>query len=72
VVTDGITDTAGPGGQPFGRERLLEVVQASRALSAEKIVQAVGQAAERFGEHRPQHDDVTALVLIRRPDSAGE
>jgi serine phosphatase RsbU (regulator of sigma subunit) len=66
--TDGVTDAIDEVGQQYGIERLLEVVQRVRTLSAERIVQAIlSDLATHTGE-LPAFDDVTLMVLKRLGD----
>lgn len=63
LVTDGIEETFNSNDEFFGRERLLEVAQNHRDQSAEKMVQAVFEAATQFAEGEAQEDDFTILVI---------
>jgi phosphoserine phosphatase RsbU/P len=59
--TDGLVDAQNDLGEPFGEQRLLDVVCAHRTAMPETIVQAVLAGAEEYGA-RPT-DDRTLLVL---------
>jgi sigma-B regulation protein RsbU (phosphoserine phosphatase) len=63
LVTDGLLETPSSDGRQFGVDRLLDVVQAHRDESAQRIVQAAFEAAQQFGDGGPQRDDITAIVL---------
>jgi len=59
--TDGLVDARNEAGEPFGEQRLLEIVCERRAETPEAIVAAVIEAALAFGA-RPA-DDRTVLIL---------
>ncbi|QEF97371.1 Phosphoenolpyruvate-protein phosphotransferase [Stieleria maiorica] len=63
VPTDGTEESMSPGGREFGQERMLNVVRTNRRMSAAQIVNALFLAARDFADHRPQEDDITALVV---------
>ncbi len=70
VVTDGITETRSPAGEEFGVDRLRSVLAAdgggTGAPSGGRLLSAVTRATEDFRQSLPPHDDVTALVIVRR------
>jgi sigma-B regulation protein RsbU (phosphoserine phosphatase) len=59
--TDGLVDARNAVGEPFGEQRLLDVVGAHRTEAPETIVQAVLDEAEAFGAQPV--DDRTLLVM---------
>ncbi|HLZ49981.1 MAG TPA: PP2C family protein-serine/threonine phosphatase [Candidatus Acidoferrum sp.] len=65
MYTDGITETAGDGGEDFGESRLLEIVHKNRDLEAAQILLSVEGALEQFrvGE---QEDDMTLVIARAR------
>jgi len=63
IVTDGITEAESLGGVPFGLDRLLNVVRASRALPSREIVERIQAAVKAHTENAPQGDDLTAVVV---------
>jgi sigma-B regulation protein RsbU (phosphoserine phosphatase) len=65
VVTDGITESAAPGGGQLGLSGLESVLEQLQFLSADELAQRVVQAAAQFRQTLPQHDDVTVLALMR-------
>jgi hypothetical protein len=65
LYTDGVTDAVGPGGERFGRERLLAALE-QPAGSAQEVVDRIRAALEGFADGHPQRDDVACLVLRRR------
>ena len=63
LVTDGILETTDPDGNMFGEDRLFENVTSGQDSSAAEIVVGLLSAARRFGGHRPQRDDNTAVII---------
>ena len=51
--------------EPFGLERLEEVIRLHRNDAADNIKQAVINAVQTYVGSAPQHDDIT-LVIIKR------
>lgn len=64
LFTDGITETANPEGEEFGRERLAEVLRESRHLPLAEIRHQVDRALCSFAFNAPAADDRT-LLLVR-------
>ncbi len=62
--SDGIPDTLGPGGEPYGEARVLATVQGAHALPTREIVNAVFAHLAAFAPG-PAGDDRT-LVCLRR------
>jgi serine phosphatase RsbU (regulator of sigma subunit) len=50
-------------GQEFGARRLIDVVHASRALSAREIVDGIFEAVNAFRGEAAQNDDMTAVAV---------
>lgn len=61
--TDGIYETFGPDDEEFGAQRVAEIVQSRRSLSARDIMQAIVDAVEGYRGDRPQADDMTVVVV---------
>jgi phosphoserine phosphatase RsbU/P len=59
--TDGLVDARNAAGEPYGEQRLLESLVATRTQSAESIVKAALADAEAFGGE--PNDDRTLLVM---------
>jgi len=64
LVTDGITESASPGDELFGVDRLTETLGSAPIASAAGLVEHVVKAAGDFRDSTPQADDVTVLALI--------
>jgi PAS domain S-box-containing protein len=60
--TDGVTDTRGEGGELFGEERLIELLDGAAALYADEVASRIDEALQAF-ERGQQRDDVALLVL---------
>jgi sigma-B regulation protein RsbU (phosphoserine phosphatase) len=65
--TDGIFEAMNDGGEEFGIGRTLEVVNATRHLSAQEIVRAVTSAVEQHRRGAPQNDDMTVVAVRLTP-----
>jgi serine phosphatase RsbU (regulator of sigma subunit) len=68
--TDGVTEAMDIVGQQFGEERLQAAVAVTPNASAQEIVAAVVYAVRAFTGDAPQSDDLTLLVVKRRPLAA--
>jgi sigma-B regulation protein RsbU (phosphoserine phosphatase) len=68
--TDGVTEAMDIAGQQFGEERLRATVAAIPNASAQQITSAVVDAVKTFTGDAPQSDDLTLLVVKRRPVTA--
>ncbi|MCD4706981.1 MAG: PP2C family protein-serine/threonine phosphatase [Candidatus Sabulitectum sp.] len=65
LYTDGITETMSPSEEPFGVERLSNVIIRHCRESGEAIIGTIGVLVEAFRDEGDQEDDVTALVVAR-------
>ena len=65
IYTDGIIEAMNPKNEMFGEERLIEILQESRNLSSEKIIDAVVTAVQKFAALAAQFDDITMVVVKR-------
>jgi serine phosphatase RsbU (regulator of sigma subunit)/catechol 2,3-dioxygenase-like lactoylglutathione lyase family enzyme len=61
LYSDGLTEAENREGEPFGEERLAEVMQEHRESNAEDLVRAIVEAAMHFSEGE-QQDDITLVV----------
>jgi sigma-B regulation protein RsbU (phosphoserine phosphatase) len=64
LYTDGLTETAAPGGELFGAGRLTSLVAAHPPHSAQDLIQTVRSGVEAFAQGALPTDDLT-LVAIR-------
>jgi serine phosphatase RsbU (regulator of sigma subunit) len=65
--TDGVTEAMDADGQPFGVERLRQVLAADPGASADQAVSAVVDAVRAFTGDAPQSDDIAIFVVRRGP-----
>ena len=63
LLTDGVLEALSPEGTEFGTERTLETVQANRGRPACEIVEVLHDEIAAFCRHRPQLDDITAVII---------
>jgi sigma-B regulation protein RsbU (phosphoserine phosphatase) len=70
ACSDGILERRNAAGAYFGEPGLIRVGREALSGSAESVLEAVFQAAERHGENRPWEDDATVVVVKR--DTAAE
>lgn len=66
VYTDGMTEVF-HGQDEFGEARLLEAFLACRETTAERTLSSLWHTLGAFSDGQDQSDDMTALVLFRRP-----
>ena len=64
LYTDGLTEAENTAHEPFGAERLVEVVAAYADYSAADILAAIVEAVQDFMGEAPPFDDMT-LVVVR-------
>jgi len=70
VCSDGVTEARSAAGEEFGRERLSAAVAGCHGLPAETVLERLMTAVRQFSAGAPQADDITALVLRYRGDTA--
>jgi phosphoserine phosphatase RsbU/P len=70
VYSDGVTDATNVGGDEFGRERLVEAITGGHGTKPETLLERVLDAVRTFSRDAPQADDITALILRYRGESA--
>jgi serine phosphatase RsbU (regulator of sigma subunit)/HAMP domain-containing protein len=67
LYTDGITEAQNAEGGFFDEDRLKEVARANVRRTALEIQEAVMSEVDAFVEEAPQSDDITLMVVVRRP-----
>lgn len=63
LYTDGVVEARSGDGEPFGRERALELLRRHRAESAERLVGRLHTAIRSWEGDGPQGDDQTAMII---------
>ncbi len=63
--TDGVSEAFNSADEPFGKERLIQVLRDNRRESSQSISEAVFRAVKEFASRRHVFDDVTMIVLKR-------
>jgi sigma-B regulation protein RsbU (phosphoserine phosphatase) len=66
VATDGFSEATSPGGELFGHERLLALVESNATAAASGVADRLFTAVTQFAAGRAQDDDQTLLVLKGR------
>jgi serine phosphatase RsbU (regulator of sigma subunit) len=60
--TDGIVEAMNEQNEMFGFERLLEVVQGAKSMTADSLLKEIIDRVNAFAGAAPQHDDLTVIV----------
>jgi sigma-B regulation protein RsbU (phosphoserine phosphatase) len=61
--TDGIWETFDKTGNPFGKERLKDIIRQKAEASADEIMNEILTALARFRQGEEPEDDVTLVVI---------
>lgn len=67
LFTDGIVEMRNEQTELFGYERLVPIIRREKHGTAQDLVDAIVEELQAFCPQRPYKDDVTLLVLRRRP-----
>ncbi len=62
LFTDGISEAMNAAGEEWGDERLLQVVDANRALPARKLIDRIMRTSDEFVAGAAQFDDMTLIT----------
>jgi sigma-B regulation protein RsbU (phosphoserine phosphatase) len=65
LVTDGLLERSNPSGAMFGDEKLEVTLGRVRGQPAAEVLDALFDAAKKFGRGAPWADDTTAMVIVR-------
>jgi serine phosphatase RsbU (regulator of sigma subunit) len=68
LITDGFFEWENPDGEEFGVPRLEYVLRAARDLSAEQVIERLRAAVAEFCQGTEQMDDLTVVILRRKPE----
>jgi len=63
LYTDGIVEAMNEKEEMFGFERLLEIVNSARSMSAESLLKEILDRVNKFAGEAEQHDDLTVIVV---------
>ncbi|MES0447436.1 MAG: PP2C family protein-serine/threonine phosphatase [Desulfobacterales bacterium] len=63
LYTDGIVEAMNEKEEMFGFERLIEVVQGVRSMTADSLLKEVLDSINAFAGEAAQHDDLTVIVI---------
>jgi len=66
LYSDGVVEAQNEAEDEFEEERFLTVLQESRELPAEQVIDQVFQAVEEFVGKAPQHDDITLMIVKKK------
>ncbi len=65
LYTDGIVEREDPKGEPFGDNRLIELVKQERREKASTIIERLFMEVYKFGANEKWRDDATAVIVKR-------
>jgi len=63
LLTDGVTETVSPQGEPFGRERTKQIIEKYRQQPVEEFAEHLINYVTRFRGSGPQLDDITVMAV---------
>jgi phosphoserine phosphatase len=69
LLSDGIYEYSGPGGEQFGEQRVMELVAAHRGERMDTLCARLLAGLQAFAAGAPQEDDIT-VVLVKREEGA--
>ncbi|MEW5805893.1 MAG: PP2C family protein-serine/threonine phosphatase [Acidobacteriota bacterium] len=61
--TDGLTEAEAPGGEFFGRERVLEILRAKQENGTSDILKEILNALKRFLGEKTLSDELSLLLI---------
>lgn len=63
LYTDGVTEAHNVKSELYGEERLIKVMEDTRALPGEQVLECILDDVNRYAEGVPQFDDMTMVIL---------
>jgi sigma-B regulation protein RsbU (phosphoserine phosphatase) len=72
LYSDGVPEAEDAGQNEYGDDSFIEVGKANAHRSAVEIQDAVIDAVLEFTGDAPQFDDITLVVVVRKPEGLGE
>lgn len=70
LFTDGVSEAHNLLGEEYGEDRLLELLEKTKDLTCEQMVEKVIESLRHFVGNASQHDDITVSVIRYRPRNA--
>jgi phosphoserine phosphatase RsbU/P len=70
LLSDGIYEYANAGDEEFGEDRVEAILGAHHAQSMAELSATLLRAVDEFAQGAPQEDDITIVLVKRRPVSA--
>jgi len=67
VMTDGIFEYENPAGEQFEESRVTEIIRTHAGEPMTTVAKRIVQAVDDFADGAPQMDDMTILLIGRRP-----
>jgi serine phosphatase RsbU (regulator of sigma subunit) len=67
LYTDGVVDAQSPQLGRFGREQMVDAVQANLGRSAQAVQDGLLAHLQQFMGDEPQFDDISLMVIMREP-----
>ena len=62
LYTDGVSEAMNANREPFGTERIVDLILRHGAASPKELLDALMDAVRQFSGDAPQHDDMTLLI----------
>jgi len=63
IGTDGLWETCNPEGEPFGKNRVKELIHRYASLTARQILDSIIAELQAFRKDAAQEDDITLVVV---------
>lgn len=65
--TDGITESFSPEGEPFGEDRLIQAITSTSSSNLTTLKEKINQTLREFRQGAPPSDDLTTVLVQRKP-----
>ncbi len=69
MYSDGVTEAANSANELFGLDRLTDVVRRNQGTTAQGMASSIIDAVKDFAGPVPMRDDLTIVVIHRKPDA---
>jgi len=67
AYSDGLTEAEGKDGEPFGEDRLKDIIRSEAPIGSKHLEQKVLEAIQNFTMGRSQTDDITIVIVEKSP-----